>query len=58
MMFLRRTLTGVRFHSYVRGTSRTPMMSRLSSSGYDDENTRKLVVDPKVDFFFSKTTPH
>ena len=26
-------------------------------SGYDDEHTRNLVVDPAIDFFLSKTTP-
>ena len=26
-------------------------------SGYDDEQTRNLVVNPAIDFFFSKTTP-
>jgi len=51
------TLNGVRFHSYVRDFTDINDVPFIFMSGYDDENTRKLVVDPKVDFFFSKTTP-
>jgi two-component system sensor histidine kinase/response regulator len=51
------TLNGVRFHSYVRDFTDDNDVPFIFMSGYDDENTRKLVVDPKVDFFFSKTTP-
>jgi DNA-binding response OmpR family regulator len=51
------TLNGVRFHSYVRDFTDDNDVPFIFMSGYDDENTRKLVVDPKVDFFFPKTTP-
>ena len=51
------TLNGVRFHSYVRDFTDSHDVPFIFMSGYDDEQTRNLVVDPKVDFFFSKTTP-
>jgi DNA-binding response OmpR family regulator len=51
------TLDGVRFHSYVRDFSENPEVPFIFMSGYDDEQTRNLVVDPRLDFFFSKTAP-
>ncbi len=51
------TLDGVRFHDYVREFTDAPDIPFIFMSGYDDEATRNLVVDPKVDFYFSKTTP-
>jgi len=51
------TLDGVRFHSYVRDFSTTPEVPFIFMSGYDDEQTRNLVVNPQLDFFFSKTAP-
>jgi DNA-binding response OmpR family regulator len=51
------TLNGVRFHSYVRDFTDSSDVPFIFMSGYDDENTRNLVVDPEIDFFFSKTTP-
>jgi len=51
------TLDGVRFHSYVRDFTDAHDVPFIFISGYDDEHTRNLVVDSKVDFFFSKTTP-
>jgi CheY-like chemotaxis protein len=51
------TLDGVRFHSYVREFTDVPDIPFIFVSGYDDEHTRNLVVDSKIDFFFSKTTP-
>jgi DNA-binding response OmpR family regulator len=51
------TLDGVRFHSYVRDFTDASDVPFIFVSGYDDEQTRNLVVDPSVDFFFSKTTP-
>ena len=51
------TLDGVRFHDYVREFTDDPDIPFIFMSGYDDESTRNLVVDPEHDFFFSKTTP-
>ncbi len=51
------TLDGTRFHSYVREFTDARDVPFIFISGYDDENTRKLVADSKKDFFFSKTTP-
>ena len=51
------TLDGVRFHSYVREFTDSNDIPFIFISGYDDEHTRNLVIDPSVDFFFSKTTP-
>jgi DNA-binding response OmpR family regulator len=51
------TLNGVRFHSYVRDFTDSSDVPFIFMSGYEDEQTRNLVVDPKLDFFFSKTTP-
>jgi len=51
------TLDGVRFHSYVRDFTDTPEVPFIFMSGYDDEHTRNLVVDPRFDYFFSKTAP-
>jgi DNA-binding response OmpR family regulator len=51
------TLDGVRFHSYVRDFTDSHDVPFIFVSGYDDENTRDLVIDPAIDFFFSKTTP-
>ncbi len=51
------TLDGARFHSYVREFSQNADIPFIFISGYDDERTRSLVVDPDKDFFFSKTTP-
>jgi DNA-binding response OmpR family regulator len=51
------TLDGARFHSYVREFTDAQDVPFIFVSGYDDENTRSLIIDPKKDFFFSKTTP-
>jgi DNA-binding response OmpR family regulator len=51
------TLNGVRFHSYVRDFTDSSDVPFIFMSGYDDEQTQTLIVDPKLDFFFSKTTP-
>jgi DNA-binding response OmpR family regulator len=51
------TLNGVRFHSYVRDFTDSSDVPFIFMSGYDDEQTSNLIVDPKLDFFFSKTTP-
>ncbi len=51
------TLDGVRFHSYVREFTDAHDVPFIFMSGYDDEQTRNLVVDPAIDFFLSKTTP-
>jgi len=51
------TLDGVRFHSYVRDFTDATDVPFIFVSGYDDEYTRNVVVDSKIDFFFSKTTP-
>jgi len=51
------TLDGVRFHSYVREFTDMPDIPFILISGMDDEKTRQAVVDPKLDFFFSKTAP-
>ena len=51
------TFDGVRFHSYVRDFTDAHDVPFIFISGYDDEHTRNLVVDSKIDFFFSKTTP-
>jgi CheY-like chemotaxis protein len=51
------TLNGVRFHSYVRDFTDSHDVPFIFMSGYEDEQTRNLIVDPKLDFFFSKTTP-
>ena len=51
------TLNGVRFHSYVRDFTDSSDVPFIFMSGYEDEQTRNLIVDPALDFFFSKTTP-
>jgi DNA-binding response OmpR family regulator len=51
------TLNGVRFHSYVRDFTDSSDVPFIFMSGYEDEQTRNLVVDPALDFFFSKTAP-
>jgi response regulator RpfG family c-di-GMP phosphodiesterase len=51
------TLNGVRFHSYVRDFTDAHDVPFIFMSGYDDETTRNLVVNPERDFFFSKSTP-
>lgn len=51
------TLDGARFHSYVREFSQNADIPFIFISGYDDQRTRALVMDPTKDFFFSKTTP-
>jgi len=51
------TLDGTRFHSYVREFTDARDVPFIFISGYDDENTRKLVADSNKDFFFSKTAP-
>ncbi len=51
------TLDGVRFHDYVREFTDSQDVPFIFMSGYDDEQTRNLVVNPAIDFFFSKTTP-
>lgn len=51
------TLDGVRFHSYVRDFTDATDVPFIFVSGYDDEYTRNVVIDSKIDFFFSKTTP-
>lgn len=51
------TLDGVRFHDYVREFTDVPDIPFIFMSGYDDEHTKNLVIDPTIDFFLSKTTP-
>jgi DNA-binding response OmpR family regulator len=51
------TLNGVRFHSYVRDFTDSNDVPFIFMSGYEDEQTKNLIVDPKIDFFFSKTVP-
>ena len=51
------TLDGSRFHSYVREFTDAGNVPFIFVSGYDDEHTRRLVVDSKIDFFVSKTAP-
>jgi len=51
------TLDGVRFHDYVREFTDAQEIPFIFMSGYDDEQTRNLVVDPAIDYFMSKTTP-
>jgi CheY-like chemotaxis protein len=51
------TLDGVRFHSYVRDFTDNPEVPFIFMSGYDDEQTKNLIIDPEKDFFFSKTAP-
>jgi len=51
------TLDGTRFHSYVREFTDAREVPFIFISGFDDENTRKLVADSNKDFFFKKTTP-
>ena len=51
------TLDGARFHSYVREFSQNADIPFIFISGFDDQRTRALVMDPDKDFFFSKTTP-
>lgn len=51
------TLDGVRFHSYVREFTDAHDVPFIFMSGYDDEQTRNLVIDPAIDYFLSKTTP-
>jgi CheY-like chemotaxis protein len=51
------TLDGSRFHSYVREFTDFANIPFIFISGFDDEHTRKVVVDSKIDFFVSKTAP-
>ncbi|HET6273393.1 MAG: hybrid sensor histidine kinase/response regulator [Bacteroidetes bacterium] len=51
------TLDGTRFHSYVREFTDFQDIPFIFISGYDDEHTRNVVVDSKIDFFISKTAP-
>ena len=51
------TLDGTRFHSYVREFTDARDVPFIFISGYDDEQTRNVVVNSEIDFFFSKTTP-
>ncbi|MBM2839965.1 MAG: diguanylate cyclase protein [Bacteroidetes bacterium] len=51
------TLDGSRFHSYVREFTDASRVPFIFISGFDDEHTKKLVVDSKIDFFVSKTAP-
>jgi DNA-binding response OmpR family regulator len=51
------TLDGARFHSYVRDYTDSHDVPFIFVSGHDDETTRRLIIDPEKDFFFSKTTP-
>jgi response regulator RpfG family c-di-GMP phosphodiesterase len=51
------TLDGSRFHSYVREFTDSSAIPFIFISGFDDEHTRKVVVDSKIDFFVSKTAP-
>ena len=51
------TLDGARFHSYVREFTDSSTIPFIFISGFDDEHTRKVVVDSKIDFFVSKTAP-
>jgi response regulator RpfG family c-di-GMP phosphodiesterase len=51
------TLDGSRFHSYVREFTDANRVPFIFISAFDDEHTRKLVVDSKIDFFISKTAP-
>lgn len=50
-------LDGSRFHSYVREFTDLANVPFIFISGYDDEHTRKVVVDSTIDFFVSKTAP-
>lgn len=50
-------LDGSRFHSYVREFTDSATVPFIFISGYDDEHTRKVVVDSDIDFFVSKTAP-
>ena len=51
------TLDGSRFHSYVREFTDFTTIPFIFISGYDDDHTRQVVVDSKIDFFVSKTAP-
>jgi len=51
------TLDGSRFHSYVREFTDSGDVPFIFVSGFDDEHTRKLVLDSRIDFFVSKTAP-
>jgi len=51
------TLDGLRFHDYVREFTAVQDIPFIFMSGYDDEHTQGLVVDPAIDFFLSKTAP-
>lgn len=50
-------LDGSRFHSYVREFIDASSIPFIFISGFDDEHTRSLVVDKKIDFFVGKTEP-
>jgi CheY-like chemotaxis protein len=51
------TLDGLRFHDYVREFTTVQDIPFIFMSGYDDEHTQQLVVDPSIDFFLRKTAP-
>ena len=51
------TLDGSRFHSYVREFTDASDVPFIFVSGFDDEHTKKVVLDSKIDFFVSKTAP-
>ncbi len=49
------TLDGVWFHSYVREFSNRPDVPFIFISGNDDEYTRDLIIDPRLDLSLSKS---
>jgi CheY-like chemotaxis protein len=51
------TMDGFRFHSYVRDFAECRDVPFIFVSGIEDERTAEAVVDPDIDYFFTKTTP-
>lgn len=51
------TLDGGRFHSYVREFSAFNTIPFIFVSGFDCDDVRTMLIDPKIDFFVSKTAP-
>ncbi len=51
------TLDGARLHSYVRDFTDIPDVPFIFVSGHDDVTVRRLVVDERIDYFFTKSGP-
>lgn len=51
------SLDGIRLHSYVREFSDMQKIPFIFISAYGDEQTKAVIVEPDIDYFFSKMAP-